>query len=62
MDIHCPWGTIIGMSAWKDVVNFTKLTPEFSTLIAGLIGWLLADIILKQAKTQLTDNSSTHKP
>lgn len=55
-------GTVIGMSAWKDVMSFTKLSPEFSTLIAGLVGWLLADIILKKAKTQLSDSSLPPKP
>ncbi|MCX6216489.1 hypothetical protein [Spirosoma sp.] len=55
-------GMVIGMAAWKDVMSFTKLSPEFSTVIAGLIGWLLADIILKKAKTQLSETVTPPKP
>ncbi|GAB3550528.1 hypothetical protein [Spirosoma fluminis] len=49
-------GTVIGMAGWKDVVNMLKLTPELSTVIAGLIGWILADVVINQAKKQLGDS------
>lgn len=56
-------GMIIGLAGWKDVMNYTKFTPELSTVIAGLVGWILADIILKKAKNQLSSpDSTTLKP
>jgi hypothetical protein len=55
-------GTVIAMAGWKDVMNFTKLSPELSTIIAGLIGWILADYVLKRAKKQFENDELTPKP
>lgn len=59
--IYVVAGTFIAMAGWKDVQNaqhIINLSAELSTVVAGLIAWLLVDFIIGQAKKKLSGDET----